>query len=138
MFIKEEELPKVMVEDMNEVHETEVRLLNDLYEKIEKFEKGEVSLEEIEKIYGEFVDDVVQHFQFENELMSEYNFFAYPMHRGEHDRVLQELKYIEKVFKEKRDPSVIKDYLIYNFKPWLISHIQSMDTVTAMFLSNFI
>jgi hemerythrin len=70
--------------------------------------------------------------------MEKYNFFAYPIHRAEHDRVLHELKSLEKMLKEKGDIKTVKDYLENVFKPWIINHVQTMDTVTAMYLSNFV
>lgn len=137
MFINPQELPKVAVEDMNDIHQQEVEILNKLFESIQKYEKGEIDIQPIKEIFKEFMDDVIAHFSFENNLMQEFNFFAYNMHRAEHDRVIYELKSLEKNLEEKSDINFLKDYLIYNFKPWLISHIQSMDTVTAMFLTGF-
>jgi hypothetical protein len=40
--------------------------------------------------------------------MEKYNFFAYPIHRAEHDRVLYELKSLEKMLKEKGDIKTVK------------------------------
>ena len=138
MLVSNEELPKVAVEKMNEVHSVEIDILNKLYSKILEFEDDNSKFEEVVKLFDEFLNDVIQHFSFEHSLMEESNFFAYPMHRGEHDRVLFELKSLEKMLKEKNDVKTLKEYLIYNFKPWLINHVQTMDTVTAMYLSNFL
>lgn len=138
MFIAIEELPKVAVDEMNDVHQNEVNIVNKLYEDIVNYESGHSDLEKVKDSFAHFLNDVISHFTFENELMKEYNFFAYNMHRAEHDRVISELKYLEKILNEKGDVKAVKDYLICNFKPWLISHVQSMDTVTAMYISNII
>jgi len=134
MLIKENEIPRVALNDMNKVHDVEIEIVNKLYDAIVKNEDAA----EILKYFDEFLNDVINHFTFEQGLMEKYNFFAYPMHRAEHDRVLYELKSLEKILKEKGDIKTVKDYLENVFKPWIINHVQTMDTVTAMYLSNFV
>jgi len=134
MLIKEDEIPRVALNDMNNVHAVEIEIVNKLYDAIVKNEDAA----EILKYFDEFLDDVINHFTFEQGLMEKYNFFAYPVHRAEHDRVLYELKSLEKILKEKGDIKTVKDYLENVFKPWIINHVQTMDTVTAMYLSNFV
>jgi len=134
MLIKEDEIPRVALNDMNNVHAVEIEIVNKLYDAIVKNE----DIAEILKYFDEFLDDVINHFTFEQGLMEKYNFFAYPVHRAEHDRVLYELKSLEKILKEKGDIKTVKDYLENVFKPWIINHVQTMDTVTAMYLSNFV
>jgi len=134
MLIKENEIPRVALNDMNKVHAVEIEIVNKLYDVIVKNE----DIAEILKYFDEFLDDVINHFTFEQGLMEKYNFFAYPVHRAEHDRVLYELKSLEKMLKEKGDIKTVKDYLENVFKPWIINHVQTMDTVTAMYLSNFV
>lgn len=138
MLISKEDLPKVSVEEMNDIHLTEVDLINRLHDKILEYQQDQSKIEEVIQLFDEFLKDVINHFSFEQSLMEEYNFFAYPVHRGEHDRVLFELKSLEKLLKDKKDVETLKEYLTYNFKPWLINHVQTMDTVTAMYLSNFL
>jgi hemerythrin len=134
MLIKENEIPRVALNDMNKVHAVEIEIVNKLYDAIVKNE----DIAEILKYFDEFLNDVINHFTFEQGLMEKYNFFAYPIHRAEHDRVLHELKSLEKMLKEKGDIKTVKDYLENVFKPWIINHVQTMDTVTAMYLSNFV
>jgi len=134
MLIKENEIPRVALNDMNEVHDVETEIVNKLYDAIVKNEDAA----EILKYFDEFLNDVINHFTFEQGLMERYNFFAYPMHRAEHDRVLYELKSLEKMLKEKGDIKTVKDYLENVFKPWIINHVQTMDTVIAIYLSNFV
>ncbi len=138
MLLDKTLIPRVAVEQMNQVHDTEIEILNNLYEAIEKYESGEGSIEEVEKLFNEFLKDVQEHFSFEQGLMEEYNFFAYPMHKGEHDRVLMELNQLKKKFEKDKDPHLLKEYLSNIFVPWIVNHVQTMDTVTAHFLSHFV
>jgi hemerythrin len=134
MLIKENEIPRVALNDMNEVHDVEIEIVNKLYNAIVENE----DIAEILKYFNEFLNDIINHFTFEQGLMEKYNFFAYPIHRTEHDRVMYELKSLEKMLKEKGDIKTVKDYLENVFKPWIINHVQTMDTVTAIYLSNFV
>ncbi len=138
MLIKEGQIPEVAVQEMNQIHKTEIDILNKLYKAIEAYEEGKASAEVIDVLLDEFIKDVKEHFSFEQQLMEKYNFFAYPMHRAEHDRVLYELQSIEKIWKEERDIEALREYLEKQFVPWIINHVQTMDTVTAQFLSHFI
>ncbi|WP_457642315.1 bacteriohemerythrin [Persephonella sp.] len=138
MLIRKEDFPQVALSDMNNIHSTEIDILNSLYEAILNYMEGKVDIETVDRLFDDFLNDVKEHFSFEQNLMEKYGFFAYPMHRGEHDRVLYELNSIEKLWKEKRNPETLKDYLENQFAPWIINHVQTMDTVTAMFLSNFV
>ncbi|MDQ7055943.1 MAG: hemerythrin family protein [Persephonella sp.] len=138
MLLDISQLPRVALERMNKVHEEEIKILNRLYEAIEKFQEGKGSLEEIDKRLEEFFQDVLKHFSSEQEMMEQYNFFAYPMHRGEHDMILGQLQNLKKKWEKDKNPELIKSYIEKEFLPWLMNHIQTMDTVTAHFLSHFI
>lgn len=64
MLISPQEMPKVAVDEMNEVHSTEVEILNKLYEKILEFENDSSKFDEVVKLFDEFLNDVIQHFFF--------------------------------------------------------------------------
>jgi len=134
MLLDISQIPKVALERMNKVHEEEIKLLNQLFEAIDQG-KG---TDEIDSLFKAFVEDVKKHFSSEQEMMEQYNFFAYPMHRGEHDMVLGQLVNLEKRWEKEKNPELIKAYIENEFLPWLMNHIQTMDTVTAHFLSHFV
>ncbi len=138
MLLKKGQVPEVALPQMNQVHETEIDILNRLHKAIEAYEEKKADAQVIDILLDEFIKDVIQHFNFEQGMMEEFNFFAYPVHRAEHDRVLSELREIEKKWKEERDIEALKNYLEKQFVPWLINHVQTMDTVTAMYLSKFV
>jgi hemerythrin-like metal-binding protein len=73
------------------------------------------------------------HFKGEEVMMQEKNFPPYPFHKGEHDKVLSIMNDIFLKWKETNDIQVLKQYFIEELPQWLVQHIQSMDTVTAMF-----
>ncbi|WP_456465118.1 bacteriohemerythrin [Persephonella sp.] len=134
MLLDVSQIPKVALERMNKVHEEEIKLLNQLFESIDKGKE----IEEIDDLFKAFVEDVKKHFSSEQEMMEQFNFFAYPMHRGEHDMILGQLANLEKNWEKNKNPKLIKAYIENEFLPWLMNHIQTMDTVTAHFLSHFV
>ena len=115
------EISMVAFEPMNEVHKKEIKVLDKLLEELQKNQDVAQTLEE-------FIKDVQEHFSFEEGLMQKYNFFAYIPHKMEHDRILNELYTLR-----NRKNKDINQYLNDNFIPWLNTHIETMDTVTAGF-----
>jgi len=119
------ELKKVAYEPMNEIHSNEMEILDKLLKKIE-------NKEDIKETFDEFLNDVKNHFSFEENLMEKYQFFAYIPHKMEHDRILNELNELKI---HLNDYEYLKNYFEYNFLPWLDNHIATMDTVTAGFFN---
>jgi len=113
---------KVAFNEMNQVHNKEIQILNELYSAIEKKEP-------LNKLFDLFLDDVKHHFEFEQDLMEKYNFFAKVPHKMEHDRVLNELNEIKN--KNLEDYQFLEKYFKEEFVPWLDNHINTMDTVTG-------
>jgi hemerythrin len=119
------ELNQVAFEPMNEVHKKEAEILEKLLKAIE-------NKEPLEEIYEEFVKDVENHFNFEQELMEKYDFFAKMPHKMEHDKILNELYELRK---DLNNYEKMEKYFKEHFIPWLHNHIATMDTVTAGFFN---
>jgi hemerythrin len=75
---------------------------------------------------------VENHFNFEQNLMEKYNFFAIVPHKMEHQRILNELYELRN---NLNDYEKIEKYFNEQFIPWLNNHIATMDTVTAGFFN---
>jgi hemerythrin len=117
-------LKKVAFEPMNEIHENEIKILEKLLEKIEKKEN-------LNQIFEKFINDVKNHFEFEENLMKKYEFFAFVPHKMEHDKIIKEL---EEVKNHLNDFEYLDKYFKTHFIPWLDNHIATIDTVTGGFL----
>ena len=116
-----QQLNQVKFEPMNEIHNKELVVLNNLLEAIN-------NKESIDEKFKLFLDDVKHHFEFEQNLMEKYNFFAKVPHTMEHNRIIDELESLDLNDYEKLDK-----YFYQEFIPWLKNHIDTMDTVTAGF-----
>ncbi|RMD45796.1 MAG: hemerythrin [Aquificota bacterium] len=130
MLIKKEQLPQVALKEMNEIHFEEVDMINKLYDTAESGD-----YEKTRELLNEFIEHIEDHFSFEEDLMEQNEFFAYPMHKMEHDRVIRDLYELKKKFEETRDTKTVSHFLKEGFLPWLINHLNTMDAVTASFLS---
>ena len=116
-----ETISQVKFEPMNEIHNNEVKVLNEFLDAIEKNK-------DIESKFDIFLDDVKNHFNFEQNLMEKYNFFAKVPHKMEHDRIINEL---EEIKNSSLNNEELLQYFNQQFIPWLENHINTMDTVTG-------
>ncbi|NVJ52046.1 MAG: hemerythrin family protein [Campylobacteraceae bacterium] len=135
MLINKNDLPLVAEEFMNDVHYEDVDIINDLYEKLLNYMETETKENKIIVIdaFQEWYDHTVSHFKGEEDKMLELNFPPYMMHKSEHERCLEQMRQVLDYFIKNNDKEFLKSYLETDLLNWLINHIQTMDTVTAMF-----
>jgi len=131
MLVNVQEVQKVANMFMNAIHEDEIELLNKLYEALK-----EGNTEESDRLMDEFLQDVEEHFSTEEAMMREAEFFAYPMHKQEHDMMRKEVARIHGEWKETKDPSSVIRFLEEVFVPWLKLHVATMDSVTAIHIGD--
>jgi hemerythrin len=119
----------VAIPSMNDTHLEEILLINRL-----DTAARENETETVGELLNALLEHTQMHFDDEEDRMEEALFPAFKMHKSEHDRHLHELRSIIKYFEKHQEPSAISAYIEGNLTPWLIHHIETMDTVTAMFL----
>ncbi len=125
------ELPKVANDLFNALHEDELQLIKELHLACE-----EGNLEKVDRLMDLLVYDVEDHFSTEEELMRQAEFFAYPMHKAEHDSMRASIKALYQDWKASRDARVVMDFIGEKFVPWLLLHISRWDSVTAMHIGD--
>jgi hemerythrin len=135
MLIDKKALPLVAMDFMNEVHLEDVDIINQLFEQILHYEKNPTieNEENINTLYKKWYDHTVAHFQAEEVEMKAKSFPPYPVHKGEHEYALERMDQVFKQWKETKEINLLKTYFTEELVPWLANHIQTMDTVTAMF-----
>lgn len=124
-----EKLILVELDSMNEVHEKEIEILEDLYAAILRKD-----LNKTNRLIEVFYLDVKQHFAWEEEKMREYQFPAIMKHKMAHMNTLMKLTQVKKQWESENNFEMLQDYFENEFRPWLIKHLNSMDSVTAKFL----
>ncbi len=128
-MITQDQLPMVAMSSMNDTHLEEILIINRL-----EVAASENDINAVSEILKELVEHTSIHFFDEEEMMEEALFPAFKMHKSEHDRHLHELQSVVKYFDEHKEPSAITAYIQGGLTPWLINHIETMDTMTAKFL----
>lgn len=81
---------------------------------------------EFVRLFEQLLTHTEAHFERENALMSEYGFPAIAEHKGEHHRVLTELKR----FKQRVDKGMIamgRAYISELVPQWFVLHVTTMD-----------
>ena len=136
MLIDKNELPMVAMDFMNEVHLEDVDIINELYEHILTYERNPntSNQEQLDQQYQLWFEHTVAHFRGEEIEMEEQAFPPYMMHKGEHDKALSIMDELFRTWQRSRDINILKNYFTTTLPQWLTHHIQTMDTVTAMFL----
>ncbi|CAI6147993.1 MAG: Bacteriohemerythrin [uncultured Sulfurimonas sp.] len=122
----------VAMPSMNDTHLEDIILINQLSAAAQSrnIPATKIFLEEL-------VEHSISHFSGEEAMMKEYNFPPYSVHKAEHDRVLKELNNVTRIFNEgEGDFSLVTSYVDGSLIPWLLNHIETLDTATAMFLVN--
>ncbi|MEA1919504.1 MAG: hemerythrin family protein [Campylobacterota bacterium] len=135
MLLDKKSLPIVAMEFMNDVHMEDVDIINELFDLVLLYEKepSAINKAKIDQQYKEWFEHTVEHFKGEEEKMQEMAFPPYPMHKGEHDNALAVMDDVFRKWQESGEIMILKTYLIETLPAWLNKHIQTMDTVTAMF-----
>ncbi len=138
MLIEKERIPLVAMEFMNDTHKEDVDIINELFAQVLAYEEKQTkeNKDKIDELYSKWFQHTVEHFRAEEVMMQEKKFPPYPMHKGEHDNALRIMDEVFRNWQEKNNINVLKIYLNEELVPWLINHINTMDTVTARFFKS--
>ena len=130
-MIKQEELPLVSLNSMNEVHFQEVNILNRLLEQLDNKAGFEILSQSLDRLLGH----MQEHFSGEEKLMKETQYPSFQMHKADHDKVLNQTRYAEMQWRNKKDEDALREYLEDEIVLWLDQHIKAMDTPMADYIS---
>jgi hemerythrin len=128
-------IPQVPVPFMNEDHAEEARLVNALADALAAVRAGQGSKADVLDRWRALERHTREHFERENEAMRRAAFHAYPVHAGEHERVLAEMAAEAGAFAEGGDAERLWIYVTHAVPAWFVRHIQTMDQVTARFVA---
>jgi hemerythrin len=127
-----ESVPELPVEKMNTTHREEVELVNRIADCLGD---GAAPCMELETLLAEWVAHTEAHFERENRWMREYGFPAYPVHAGEHARVLETLRRVCGQWRETGEAAGLARFVHEDWPQWFEQHLATMDAVTAQFLA---
>jgi len=129
-----EQLEEMNVEQMQETHENEIKILNAIDNLAISCDRGEATQEELVQKIDEYVEHVHKHFANEERLMQKYGFPSYDMHKTAHDMFLEELQQAIKYWKRYEDINKITNF-IRRTPEWIMLHVNTVDVPTANFLA---
>ena len=128
-MIDKENLPWVNNEAINEIHLEEVDMLNTLSNIIDKQDTDAIT-SQIQLL----VEHMQKHFSFEEGLMKDKSYLMYTIHQADHNKVLNETRYILVDWRNAKDIERLKEYFQDELIEWLDQHIKAMDIPMAEFL----
>ena len=133
-LIYAEQVEYMSFEQMQQTHESEIKILNEIDKLAIRYERGDAELEELENKLDEYIEHVKEHFANEERLMEEYDFPSYEMHKMAHDMFLADLQYATMQWKRYGDINKII-YFIRKTPEWIVMHVNSVDAPTADYLT---
>ena len=132
-MITQDQLSMVAIPSMNNTHLEDMILINKLSKAVQNKDIVLTST-----TLSEFIKHTIVHFSDEEKMMEEKGFSAYTEHKAQHDRILHELKSVAKRFNEENDFLLVSAYVDGSLAPWLIHHVQTLDTQMAIFIKDAI
>ncbi|QSZ41921.1 hypothetical protein GJV85_07315 [Sulfurimonas aquatica] len=133
-MIYAEQVEYMSVETMQQTHESEIKILNDIDKLAIGLDRGTVELSELEAKIDEYIEHVTEHFASEERLMLEYNFPSYDMHKTAHDMFLADLQYATVQWKEYGQIKKIINF-VRKTPEWIVMHVNSVDAPTADYIA---
>lgn len=129
------DFPEVAVKAMHDVHVEEVAMINEIYALLDAVEAGSGDPALLADKVEAFLAHTHEHFAGEEQLMQEYAFPPYPMHKLAHDEFLHDLSEAVVQWKEDGNPVPIAHFMRKTLPAWMKEHIATMDFVTADFIN---
>ena len=131
MLMKLTDVQQVSNDVMNMLHEEELEIINSFHDAV--LAKDIALIDELFKVVQFDIED---HFSTEEQMMEESKFFAYPIHKSEHDTMRGKVKKLYENWNIHKNPEDIKEFLENEFKHWIILHISRWDSETAMYIGD--
>ncbi len=129
-------IPQVPLDFVNADHREEARLLNGVADALDALDAGRGSAAAVGASLVALRDHTAAHFGREDDAMRRTGFPAFPVHHGEHVRVLAELDDEIRRFAETGDAARLRAWVLGDVPQWFRNHIETMDLVTARFVAS--
>ncbi len=131
MLIQKKDVQLVANDMMNMLHEEEIDIINDFHDAVLAKD-----IEKIDELFKVVQFDVEDHFSTEEEMMEQSQFYAFQMHKSEHDTLRGKLKKLQEQWDTYKDPETVQTFLEDEFKHWLVLHVSRWDSETAMHIGD--
>ena len=129
-----EQVEYLDVEEMQETHEEEIKILNEVEKLATDYIINKSNLSQLEAKLDEYIAHVKEHFSNEERLMRKYDFPSYDMHKTAHDMFLTDISYAIKQWKEYGNIDKVINF-IFKSPEWIVLHINTVDAPTATYIA---
>ena len=129
-----EQVEYLDVEEMQETHEEEIKILNEVEKLATDYIINKSNLSQLEVKLDEYIAHVKEHFSNEERLMRKYDFPSYEMHKTAHDMFLTDISYAIKQWKEYGNIDKVINF-IFKSPEWIVLHINTVDAPTATYIA---
>jgi hemerythrin len=116
---------------MNDMHFEEIDIIETLGKLISKEDNSAIT-----KQMQVLIIHMQKHFSFEEEMMKGKSYPMFTVHKSDHDKVLNDTRYIFMDWRNTKDIDRLKEYFQEDLLTWLDQHIKAMDTPMAEFLES--
>ncbi len=130
-MIDKNTLPLVAIDKMNEIHFEEIEILNTLSQLIDTPDDSDAITKQIQVL----ITHMQEHFTYEEGMMKEESYPMYSIHQADHNKVLNETRYILMDWRSAKDIERLREYFQDELIAWLDQHIKAMDQPAAEFLN---
>jgi hemerythrin len=129
-YVDPRQVPELPLEPMNADHLEEFRLLAQLGDALVAHRRGDASEILLERL-ALLAVHTREHFLREEQVMREYAYEGYLVHKQEHDRLLAEMDAEARAFRERRDADRLSRYVLDTVLGWYLHHTRTMDVAMA-------
>lgn len=130
-----EQVEYLDVEEMQETHEEEIKILNELDRLATQYGMDKSKLNKLEEKLEEYLEHVKEHFANEERLMLKYNFPSYEMHKMAHDMFLMDIGITIKQWEKFGNIDKVINF-VRKSPEWIVLHINTVDAPTATYLAH--
>lgn len=130
VLIKLEDKLKLDIPEIDSQHETLINLINLLHETmLQGADKAA-----LDGLLSQLLEHTQTHFDYEEELMSRYNYPGYEAHKSEHKRLMQHL--VDLTDRYNNGDLLLSFAVVLELKGWALVHIEKSDKPLGTFLNN--
>ncbi len=111
----------VGIESMDDEHREMIELINLVYEELGDSPDND----QIDSFLGDIFSSISMHFALEERIMRNTNYYEYPAHKADHEKLLDEIRDLMDSFAD--DPEAGARVLQENLSTWFSEHFSSFD-----------
>ena len=135
MLLEKDDIPLLPTGFMNEVHDEDIKIINNIFDEILKYEKKSSynTKVNISVLFQKWFNHTVKHFSKEEKKMRKERYPKYKEHKKEHTRILAEMHTIYSEWLKTDNIYILKNYFTDVLPKWIVEHIENMDMEASLF-----